>query len=95
MREIVLYGIAGAEKNYRVIRYRRIVDEGKLGFIKDLKLAAQDLAYTEPDVERVFVVDNSTRLRYYYEMTFRSNTMEAWICFKDILERWGFEMEVK
>lgn len=87
MNQVILYGIAGAENQYRVIRY--FIIDAELVSISNIVYQANMLRIKNPTVEHVYAVDNRRGLRRDYVESYKKNTIESCAIFKDILEREG------
>lgn len=87
MNQVILYGIAGAENQYRVIRY--FIIDAELVSISNIVYQADTLRIKNPTVEHVYAVDNRRGLRRDYVESYKKNTIESYAIFKDILEREG------
>lgn len=90
MKQIILYGIAGASKQYKVVRYHRI-DEDDVS-IWSIRYWANILRMENPSIEHVYAVDNRFGLRREYSESYRRNTIESCAIFKDTLEREGLKI---
>lgn len=87
MNQVILYGIAGAENQYRVIRY--FIIDAELVSISNIVYQANMLRIKNPTVEHVYAIDNRRGLRRDYVESYKKNTIESCAIFKDILEREG------
>lgn len=83
--EVVLYGIAGEDRAYRVMRFEIIPVECNV--LSTIKYEAERMVDNYPAVEHVYAVDNTYSIRKDYMEARRKNSMESWIVFKTILER--------
>mgnify|MGYP003522918556 CR=1 FL=1 len=84
MNRIYLYGIAGASDKYAVIRYSAIdVDYRPIDAIK---MEADIMRMDYPSVKKIFAIDARGGLANDYRRAIKSNTIESYIIFKDILE---------
>ena len=92
MKTMFLYGIAGAEEQYRVVRYTCIPEEDFS--VLTFKYEALKMRMEYPNIERVFMMDNRHGLRRDYVVACKKNSIENWIAFKDMLERQGIEIPV-
>ena len=90
MKRIFLYGIGGAEKQYRVLKYYAMEEE--FTSIWNIKYQADMLKIKNPSVEHVYVVDDRHGLYYDYKESIRKNSIESCAIFKDILEREGIKI---
>ena len=91
MNRIYLYGIAGANDKYAVIRYQAVDVEHRP--IDAIKMEAEIMRIEYPSVKQVFVIDARGGLGNDYRRAIKSNTFESYIIFKDILERKGIEIK--
>ena len=89
-RKIFLYGLAGAEKAYMPLWYRGIYIEERA--IEEIKLAATSMVIFKPDVSMVYAIDQRYGLQWDYLEALKKHDMEAYACFKDILEREGLRV---
>lgn len=87
---IYLYGIAGADKQYRVIRYTYIDDERVS--IDTIKMYASWLKINYSAIEHVYAIDNRPGLGASYREAIRKDSIESMVVFKDILEREGIRV---
>ena len=91
MNRIYLYGIAGASDKYAVIRYAAVdVDYRPIDAIK---MEADIMRMDYPSVKKIFAIDARGGLANDYRRAIKSNTIESYIIFKDILERKGIEIK--
>lgn len=87
MNQVILYGIAGADNQYRVIRY--FIIDAELVSISNIVYQANMLKIKNPTIEHVYAIDNRRGLRRDYVESYKRNTIESCAIFKDILEREG------
>ena len=92
MKQIFLYGIAGASDQYRVVRYTCIDLELESLSIRDLMYEATALEVRYPSVEEVYAIDNRHGLRQDYMRAFKKNSIESWAIFKSILQTEGLKV---
>ena len=89
MNRLYLYGIAGADDNYRIITHEHIdyalVPE--LGWF--IRNEATWMRHMYPGIKDVYMIDGSSRLGAIFMNTVRKNTMENNVEFKRILETEG------
>lgn len=90
MKRIFLYGIGGADKQYRVLKYW--VMEEEFISIWNIKYQADMLKIKNPSIEHVYVVDDRHGLYRDYKESIRKNSIESCAIFKDILEREGIKI---
>lgn len=89
-----IYGILGADENYRVARYDRFEDNC-FGMADTMFGLIGEMLDIYPSIQRVFVIDGRFALKKAYFEAYKHNTMESWIAFKDYLERNGHEIYLK
>ena len=87
MKKVYLYGLAGADDNYSVVRYLRIEDEAIS--IRNIVFQATWLKCTNPTIEHIYAIDDRYGLLYDYRDAIKKNSMEGFIIFKSILEKEG------
>lgn len=87
MKKIFLYGLAGADEMYRVVRYSYI--EAENISIKNIVGHAGWLRFKNPTIEHVYAIDERAGLAGEYRTAWKRNTIESHAIFKDILEREG------
>ena len=90
MKQVILYGIAGAEKRYKVLRYFAIEEE--FISISNIKYCAFIMQDKYPEVKAVYAIDNRHGLRRDYIEAISKDSIESCIEFKDILERDGIKI---
>jgi hypothetical protein len=86
---VVLYGLAGEDRAYRVMHYEIIPIEGYI--MNTIAYQADRMLDKYPAVRHIYVVDNTYGIRRDYREARRKNSMESWIIFKDALER-GYKL---
>ena len=89
-RQIILYGIGGAAKAYRVLEYYCIYDDEIS--IRAIQIEAQRLVVKNPSIVHVYAIDNRHGLRKDYRESIRQDSIESHVVFKDILEREGMRI---
>ncbi len=96
MTTVYLYGLGGADQNYRVIRYSPVEIDTlvgtNFGVVRTLKYEAQMMKMKYPNIQRVFAIDNGRGLSRDYRNAWKKNSIESHAIFKDILEREGIEL---
>lgn len=90
MKRIFLYGIGGADNQYRVLKYYAMEEETIS--IWNIKYQADMLKIKNPSVEHVYAVDDRTGLYRDYKESIKKNSIESCAIFKDILEREGIKI---
>ena len=91
MNRIYLYGIAGANDKYAVVRYQAVDVEHRP--IDAIKMEADIMRMDYPSVKKIFAIDARGGLANDYRRAIKINTIESYIIFKDILERKGIEIK--
>lgn len=91
MNRIYLYGIAGANDKYAVIRYAYVDVDSRP--IDAIKMEADIMRMDYPSVKQVFAIDARGGLGNDYRRAIKQNSIEGFIIFKDILERKGIEIK--
>lgn len=83
-KSIILYGLGGADKQYRALCYYHI-------FESDISIS--EITYRaflmgkNPEVKAIYAIDNRPRLKRDYIDSYKTNSIESCIEFKDLLER--------
>lgn len=88
--QIVLYGLAGADKQYIAVRYK--VLSGDKITIGNIKHAAAMMMIEYPTIESVYAVDNRYGLRRDYMESILKHSIESCAVFKGILEYEGWKV---
>ena len=91
MNRIYLYGIAGANDKYAVVRYAYVDVDSRP--IDAIKMEADIMRMEYPNVKKIFAIDARGGLANDYRRAIKSNSIESYIVFKDILERKGIEIK--
>lgn len=87
MNQIILYGLSGADTQYRVVKYYCMYEESLS--IGNLKRRAALMVMQNPGIEHVYAVDNRYGLKAEYIQSYKINSIESCAIFKDTLEREG------
>lgn len=87
MHQVILYGISGADKQYKVLKYWCINEE--FLSIGSMKRHAAFMVLQNPGIEHVYAIDNRYGLKREYIESYKKNTIESCAIFKDTLEREG------
>ena len=87
MNKFVLYGIAGANEGYRVVRYSFVGED--ISSTKYLKAQAGLMRCHYPTIEHVYMVDADYEWYQAYRKLIKHNSLEANVVFKCTLERDG------
>ena len=90
MQQIILYGIAGADSQYRVVRY--YVIDAELVSISRIVFHANLMRIKYPSIEHVYAIDNRRGLRRDYIEAIKTNSIESCFVFRDILESEGLKI---
>ena len=90
MAQIILYGIAGANDQYRPIRYKVIdIMDYETWFAK---YEAKMMVAENPTIEHVYQMDNRHGLKREFTLAFKRPSIESCAIFKDTLEREGIKL---
>lgn len=87
MNQIILYGLSGADTQYRVVKYYCMYEESLS--IGNLKRRAALMVMQNPGIEHVYAVDNRYGLKAEYIQSYKINSIESCAIFKDTIEREG------
>lgn len=90
MKEIVIYGVLGAEQQYRVGAYW-CLRENDIS-IANIMYEADTMRLNNPSIESIYAIDNCYGLKREYIESVKQNSIESCYCFKDILEREGLRI---
>lgn len=90
MKQIILYGLSGADQQYRVVKYWVIFEKDIS--ISNINFQASIMKMACPNIEAVYAVDNRPGLKQDFVHTVKKNTIENCAIFKDILERSGIRV---
>lgn len=90
MKNVILYGLGGANYQYRVLRYYVVFDEQAT--ISDLKRIAQTMQVINPSIEHVYMVSNRYGLKREFNESIKRNSIESCAIFKDTIEREGIRI---
>lgn len=92
MKQIILYGLAGANRHHLAIRYFVInVDDGN-AIVRRMQHIVNLMMSENPSIEEVYAVDNRYGLRQEYMDSLSQHTIESCAVFKDTLEREGLRI---
>lgn len=87
MKNVILYGLSGANKMYKALGYFCVYDQEAT--ICDIKNIAKDMRDTNPSIEHVYMISNRYNLKMEYTRSITKPSIEACAIFKDTLEREG------
>lgn len=90
MKQYILYGIAGASKQYKAIKYWLVEEDN--ASIWYMRHCANIMRMENPTIEHVYVIDNRSGLRREFTESIKRNTIESCAIFKDTLEREGLKV---
>lgn len=90
MKQVILYGLAGAENMYRALAYYCVFDTE--ASTTDIKNIAMDIQDTNPSIEHVWMITNRYGLKRDFILSNRKPSIETCAVFKDILEREGIKV---
>lgn len=90
MKQVILYGIAGASKQYKAIGYWVIdIENYSTSYAK---YCANIMRTNNPTIEHVYQIDNRYGLKREYTQSTKLNSIESCAIFKDTLEREGWKV---
>lgn len=89
-KNIILYGFAGTEKQYRVLSYY-VIDKDIVS-IDYLKYRASVMMELYPSITRVYAVDNHPTLKDDYLEAIKATTIERTYEFYDLVDRRGIRI---
>ena len=89
-KQIILYGLGGADIQYVALSYFCIYEDDIS--IENIMLFAHIMRMKNPTIESVYAIDNRRGLRRDYETSVRKHTIESCAIFKDLLERYGIKI---
>ena len=93
MRDVVIYGLAGAYDKYRIVRYECIPSE--LATSDYIKMKACIMQEDYPSIKELYWITNRGGLAGYCSRTMKRNRIEDNVVFKDMLERSGLPIVLK
>ena len=85
----VMYGLMGADKQYR---------PGKFWIFSNEELSMLSVRHEAevmrefPEIKSVYIVDNRKSIHTAYKYTMRKKSFDANVEFKDLLETYGIEL---
>lgn len=88
---IFLYGLTGANRAYRPLRYSKICQYNNFP-IASIKLAAKRMVEDYPEIKEVYAIDNSKMLYDSYRETIMELSIENNIAFRSLLENEGLRI---
>lgn len=91
--QVVIYGLGGPNKQYRVLEYFTIFDTS-MSVISEIYRISARMKVRNPSIKMIYAIDNRHGLRMDFVEAFKANSIEGWAMFKDILEREGLLINV-
>ena len=88
-RRIFIYGIGGADDNYRIVAYQYIKTNESYDIIRDCHSVAEWLRYRNPSIKHAYAIGESADLARMYKKARKTNSVEDNVCFKLMLEETG------
>ena len=88
-RRIFIYGIGGAEDNYRIVAYQYIKANESSDFVHDCHAVARWLRYRNPAIKYAYAIGESADIARMYKNARKTNSVEDNVCFKLMLEETG------
>lgn len=92
MNRVFLYGIAGPDDNYRIVRYVYIDAEKEPITIRSILNNSSYLKFKNPGIEEVYAIDGDKQLCYIYRETVKKNSISCNTEFKCMLEKMGIKI---
>lgn len=89
-RRIFVYGIGGADDNYRIVAYQYIKVNESYDISRDCHSVARWLRYRNPTIKYTYAIGESADLARMYQKARKTNSVEDNVCFKLMLEETGF-----
>lgn len=90
--KVYLYGIAGIEDQYRIVRYDKIDGDYEPITIDALKKRARLMKSDYPWIKHVYAIDASPQLAIDYKSTINARRMDVNVDFKCMLEIKGLRI---
>ena len=88
-KKVFLYGIAGVEDNYRIVRWIFIDGETEPVSIKSIVRGAGYLKFKNPGIEHVYAIDEGASVALAYKAAKSNKSITNNIDFKLMLENEG------
>ena len=88
-RRFFIYGIGGADDNYRIVAYQYIKTNESYDIIRDCHSVAEWLRYRNPSIKHAYAIGESADLARMYKKARKTNSVEDNVCFKLMLEETG------
>lgn len=88
-RRIFIYGIGGANDNYRIVAYQYIKTNESYDIVRDCRAVAEWLRYRNPSIKYTYAIGESAELANMYKKAMKTNSVEDNVCFKLMLEETG------
>ena len=88
-RRVFIYGIGGADDNYRIVAYQYIKTGESYDIIHDCRAVAEWLRYRNPSIKHTYAIGESADLARMYMKARKTNSVEDNVCFKLMLEETG------
>ena len=89
-RRLFIYGIGGADDNYRIVSYQFIEISRSYDISKDSHAIAAWLRYRNPTIKYAYAIVESADIAQMYKKARKTNSVEDNVCFKLMLEETGF-----
>lgn len=89
-KQVYIYGLGGADKQYKALAYRFLIDE-EISVTSIIYEAAM-LKARNPSVVAVYAINNYHGLRRDFTESIKKNTVESCAIFKNILETQGIRI---
>lgn len=92
-RQLFLYGLAGAEGSYRIVRYCYLEDEAISN--SNIKYNAIGLMQRNPTIKHVYMIDNRAGLAKQCHHAMKSGLIDDAVLFRLMLEREGTKLDIQ
>lgn len=93
-RKIFIYGIGGANDNYRVVAYQYIKTNESYDIVRDCHAVARWLRYRNPSIKYAYAIGEGADLARMYKKARKTNSVEDNVCFKLMLEETGLVIKL-
>ena len=90
--KVYIYGIAGIEDGYRIVRYEKIDGDWEPITIEGMKKRARLMKHDYPWIKHIYAIDASPQLAMAFKTTMNARRMDANVDFKCMLEMSGLRI---
>ena len=92
VNQVVLYGVGGADKTYRVLKVWMFYEAKDI--IHEMMSTARWMKVENPSIKEVYAMDNRPSLYRDYLKAKREDSIESHYLFYDIRQRYGSRLNV-